>query len=153
MILRFRCNLLAGLLQNHVIVLVEIESFRERLGGMKGAVDEAFETVSFAILEIERPGIAVADRDDFGDAGCFEFCAYFSEVIERIGTEREVVDQYEAWIRRIGTTAHRNLMMCGWVLTQKGELNSIGPDGTPIGDVETEHVAIERRKAVEVPGG
>ena len=78
--------------------LVEIEALRERLRDVEGRVDETFDPVALAVVEVERPGVAVADRKDRFDARRRERRADLSQIVEASRSKREVVDHHEAGV-------------------------------------------------------
>jgi hypothetical protein len=114
----FRCvlRIVARGRQNLFIGCVNIPFVRIRLGNVEGCIYIGFNAISFRIVEVKRPTIAMIDLHYFGDPGFRKIGVDDAEIIERTGAEGQMIDHNK--IRRPGDRAanHRNLMMRARIL-------------------------------------
>ena len=114
------------------IVEAEVERIGEGLGDVEGAVDEALQAVAFRIVEVERPRIAVVDRDDTVDPGGVEAGPDRPEVVETGGAECHVIGHHELVLGLRHAGHEDQLVVLGGILRDERHL-AVGTDRAPVG--------------------
>ena len=129
--------------------LRQVERLRLWLLHVPRRVDEHLDAVVLRIREVDRPRVAVSERHDVAHLGVLlEDGEQPSEIVERPGRAvGGVVDAVR--LVGVGTTGdERDLVVVVRDLRQEHDL--VLAERAAVGDLEAEHVAIERDHLVDV---
>ena len=114
------------------------------MSDVPGGVDEDFDPVAFGVREVHRPGVAVAERHDAGDAGFdLELLLQSPEIVKRpTRSEGNVVDAVGS-AGLVSAGDERHLMMMASGLGHENDLGILHSERAPITDLEPQDPAVE----------
>src|SRR6266446_97611 len=127
-----------GLAVQLVLRLVEVDLEAAGLRDIPRRVAEHLDAVAFGIVEIDRPGVAVADWADALAPGCANFAEGPLHIGERADIERDLLHHRRL---EIGLAARHedDLVMVAGVAAQKGD----AAVGCRVADHEAEDAGVE----------